>query len=329
MFQKNVLRDYELALFVSYVIETVELSKTYSGGVQALKGLNMKIKAGESVGFLGPNGAGKTTTIQILLNLIHPTSGEVYLFEEPMKGRARELLSRVGALVGEPGYYNNLTPNDLLEYICQSYRMDKRTTTLRIKEVLEEVRLSDVRFKKIGTFSTGMKRRLGIAQVLVHDPELIILDEPTLGLDPKGIREIRDIIKGINKEGKTIFLTSHNLTEAYEINQRFIFLDKGKLISDESIEKIESILGESIIEVEFYKDVSPDKIDLVRRISGVVDVKKDTNHSFILEYSGDKKTVHAILKEIVNLNLPIITFNPRHMTLEDYYLRLYSQNEGN
>lgn len=310
------------------MIEVKELSKYY-GAITAVDNISFKISKGEIIGFLGPNGAGKTTTIQILLNLIHPTSGEVYLFEEPMKGRARELLSHVGALVGEPGYYGNLTPNDLLEYICKTYRMDKKTSTIRIKEVLEEVRLSDVRFKKIGTFSTGMKRRLGIAQVLVHDPELIILDEPTLGLDPKGVREIRDIIKGINKEGKTIFLTSHNLTEAYEINKRFIFLDKGLVIGDETIEKIESILGESIIEVEFYKSVNNDMINAISSIPNVLEIKSVNNNVITLKYKGGKEAVHDILKALVSKGLPVITFYPRHMTLEDYYLKLFSDKGGN
>ena len=309
---------------MSNAIETVELSKTYKGGVQALTGLNMKVQQGESVGFLGPNGAGKTTTIQILLNLIRPTSGEAFLFEQDMSGQERELLQRVGALVEIPGFYDNLTVDDILQYVCKVYRLDKKTTVENIKNVLELVRLEDVRFKKLGTFSTGMRRRFGLAQVLVHDPDLIILDEPTLGMDPKGVREIRDMIREINKQGKTVFMTSHNLTEVSEISERVIFLNKGHNIGDYSIADINDMLGSRAIETKFLRPLKQEEISAISSVDGVA--KFHYGKQSFLEYEGELQDTHEILKKIVNKGVPLYSFTPKTMTLEMLYLQLFNGN---
>lgn len=303
------------------VIKTRNLSKTYKGDVKALVELNMEIKKGESLGFIGPNGAGKTTTIQILLNLISQSSGEVELFGENIKGQERRLLQNVGALVGTPGYYDKLTPNDFLRYVCKTYKMNKSSSSFRIKEVLDDIGLTEVRYKKVGTFSSGMKRRLGIAQLLVHNPELIILDEPTSGLDPKGVREVRDLIKDINKMGKTIFMTTHNLTEVDEISNRVIFLNKGKKVGDEKISDLKKQLGSNKIEVKFLRDLNSGEKEIIQSIDNVkgyfeIDIP-------YIEYTGDMSATHNILAEITKEKIPIYSFNPRSLTLEDIYFKIY------
>ncbi len=303
-------------------IETVNLTKIYKGGVQALTDLNMKIKRGESIGFLGPNGAGKTTTIQILLNLLRPTKGEVYLFGEQMIGQERKVLRNVGALVEIPGFYEYLTPNDILTHVCRVYRMSNSEMKTNIDNVLQTLKIKEVKHKKIGTFSTGMKRRLAIAQTLVHNPELIILDEPTIGLDPRGVREIRDLIKEINKSGKTIFMTSHNLTEVSEISDRVIFLKKGVVIRDENMEELKQKLSSQQIEVKFLHPISTKEKDVILSIPGVIDI-----HDEFIEYSGNINTTQSILENLINNNIPVYSYTPRAMTLEELYLRLFKEEE--
>jgi ABC-2 type transport system ATP-binding protein len=308
---------------VTMAIETVNLTKIFPGGIQALDSLNLNIKAGESIGYLGPNGAGKTTTIQIILNLLRPSSGDVFIFSERMKGQERKILSRIGALVELPGFYDNLTPNQLLRHICRLYRMEQEVMNQSIKEILNLVQLTEVRDRSIGTFSTGMCRRLGIAQVLVHDPELIIFDEPTNGLDPKGIREIRDLIKTLNKNGKTVFMSSHNLPEVTEISDRVIFLKNGKIIEDRRMEELKSHLSSNIIELKFIRALTKSEKKKLSSISNILNIVYD--HSIFIEYQGNLDTTHLILQDLLKNNFPIYSFTPRQMTLEELYLQLFGK----
>jgi len=308
---------------VKMAIETVNLSKIFQGGVKALDSLNLNIKAGESVGYLGPNGAGKTTTIQIILNLLRPSSGDVFIFSELMKGQERKILRRIGALVELPGFYDNLTPNQLLRHICRLYRMEQGVMNQSIKEILNLVQLTEVRDRSIGTFSTGMCRRLGIAQVLVHDPELVIFDEPTNGLDPKGIREIRDLIKTLSKNGKTVFMSSHNLPEITEISDRVIFLKNGKIIADRRMEELKRRLSSNIIELKFIRALTEREKKKLSSITNILNILYDP--SIFIEYQGNLDTIHQILQDLLKNNFPVYSFTPRLMTLEELYLQLFGK----
>ena len=199
--------------------------------------------------------------------------------------------------------------------------MDKREKTIRIKEVLEDVGLTESRFRKVGGFSTGMQRRLGVAQILVHDPELIFLDEPTNGLDPKGVREVRDLIKSLNKTGKTIFMTTHNLNEADEISKRVVFLNHGKKIGDQLITELRNSVGSKQVELKFLKPLTTSQKETIQSIDKVKGYF-ETDSTF-LEYDGDLDTTYDILKSILAEEIPLYTFNPRTLTLEDIYLKLF------
>lgn len=308
------------------IIETLNLSKKFKGNVEALKSLNLTIKSGESVGYIGPNGAGKTTTIQIILNLIRATTGEVYLFGEKLNGNSKQHLSRIGALVEIPGFYEYLTPIQFLNHVCRIHRIEKKEIDFQILSTLNLMKLKEVANEKIGSFSTGMKRRLAIAQVLVHDPDLIILDEPTNGLDPKGVREVRDIIKKLHKSGKTIFISSHNLTEVSEIAERVIFLNKGKIIEDANMSSLRDRIKSTHIEIHFTGDLSNHQKETIRKIPGIINV--DFNRITSVEYSDLKQNPETILQELIKKDLMISSFIPRKMTLEDLYLQLYGSEES-
>jgi ABC-type multidrug transport system ATPase subunit len=308
------------------IIQTTNLSKTYNGDVQALKSLNLTIGMGESVGYVGPNGAGKTTTIQILLNLIRPTNGEVSLFGKKIRGHSKDVFSQIGALVEIPGFYDYLNPDQILTFICRIYRVSKDEIKAKIAETLELVRLSEVRHKKVGSFSTGMRRRLAIAQVLVHDPLLIILDEPTNGLDPKGVREVRDIIKMLNKAGKTIFISSHNLTEVAEIADRVIFLNKGKVIEDTNMSALHNVIKSRRIVVKFKEKLNQDQKATLEAIPEIENVEyKDLVY---IDYKESVEDPEVILQKLYSMKFAVSSFTPQTMTLEDLYLNLYAEEDS-
>ena len=227
---------------MEYIVETTNLSKRFGKEV-AVEGLDMKIPKGEIYGFLGPNGAGKTTTIRMLLGLMKPTSGGIQLFQKDLKQHRKSILAEVGSLVENPSYYPHLTAYENLEALRKILGVKKA----RIHEVLDVVRLSDVANKKVKGFSLGMKQRLGIAASLLNNPQLLILDEPTNGLDPSGIIEIRNLIKRLPKEkGMTVLISSHLLSEIDQMATTVGIVTKGKMIFQDSIDKMRKLSSQTI-----------------------------------------------------------------------------------
>jgi ABC-2 type transport system ATP-binding protein len=216
------------------VLQTVGLTKAY-GKRLAVKGLNLEVIRGEVFGFLGPNGAGKTTTIRMLLNLIKPTSGEVRLFGQPLTQIAHDLLPHVGALIEQPAFQSYLSGRDNLIAVGG---YTGGVPASRVDEVLEIVGLSERAKDYYSTYSLGMRQRLGVGAALLTDPELIILDEPGNGLDPAGIVEMRDLIRKLAQNGKTIFVSSHILAEVRQICTRIGIVRGGQLIGAGSIDDL-------------------------------------------------------------------------------------------
>ncbi|MEK4426867.1 ABC transporter ATP-binding protein [Solibacillus sp. FSL K6-1523] len=217
---------------MEYIVQTENLSKRF-GKELAVSGLDLKIRKGEIYGFLGPNGAGKTTTIRMLLGLMKPTSGKIKIFQKDVTKDRIEILSKIGSLVENPSYYPHLTAYENLEALRKVLGVPKA----RIDEVLAIVRLTEAANKKVKGFSLGMKQRLGIAASLLHNPELLILDEPTNGLDPSGIIEIRNLIKRLPSEyGMTVVISSHLLSEIDQMATTVGIVSKGKMIFQDSIE---------------------------------------------------------------------------------------------
>lgn len=217
----------------SYIIETKELTKKYKNQTVVDK-LNMKVNQGEIYGFLGPNGAGKTTTIRMLLGLIRPTDGEIKIFNQDLKRNRLSILKKVGSLVETPTYYGHLTGYENLE---TSRRLLQIKNDKRVDEVLRLVRLNKAKDKKVSDYSLGMRQRLAIATALLNNPQLLILDEPTNGLDPAGIQEIREFIKEMPKKYEmTILVSSHLLSEIEQIATHVGIIHNGKMLFQDSIE---------------------------------------------------------------------------------------------
>jgi ABC-2 type transport system ATP-binding protein len=219
----------------SIVIEN--LTKYY-GKFLALDNLSLKVPEKENIGLLGPNGAGKSTTLKILCGLIRPNSGKAYVQGADVVADQEKALGYIGAIIETPEFYSYLTPEDTLNYFGKLRGMQGEKLNKRIKEVIELVHLEKWAKEKIGKFSRGMKQRLGLAQTLLHDPPVLILDEPSLGLDPKGVVEFREIIKTAGKE-KTIFFASHQLVEVAQICSKVAIIGGGKLLAYDSITELE------------------------------------------------------------------------------------------
>lgn len=219
------------------VIETKGLTKEF-GSLTAVKDLNLKVKKGALYGFLGANGAGKSTTIRMLLDLVKPTRGNAYLFNKDIRYHRKEILRKVGAMVESPSYYENLTAYENLEIIRRILKLEKK----EIDKALEIVNLSKWKDKRVKTFSLGMKQRLGIAQALMGDRELLILDEPTNGLDPAGVREIRNLIISLPEiTGATVLISSHILSEIELIADHVGIIHNGKLLFQGTLEELKEM----------------------------------------------------------------------------------------
>ncbi len=311
---------------MQYAIETENLTKTFRNGFTALDGVSLSIPKGHVVGYLGPNGAGKTTTIKILTTLIRPTSGTARISGIDVMTSPREALHKVGALIEVPGMYEYLTPREMLTYFGRVYRMDKAGLEHRIKEILELVKLSDWDDKKIGSFSTGMQRRLVIAKSILHGPEIVVLDEPVLGLDPKGIRDVRELIRQFQREGMTVFLSSHLLAEVSEVCDSVIFLDRGKVVSTDRIENIGNQLQSRTINVRFLRPLAQEEATRLMSVPLVEDVELIDNGSARLRFDGRPETSHSILRELLLRDFPVVYYTPEDVGLEDYYVSVMSDD---
>jgi len=225
------------------IIETKGLTKRF-GNFEAVKDLNLRVPRGVIYGFLGPNGAGKSTTIRMLLDLIRPSSGEVYLFGKEVSSHRMEILRRVGALVESPSYYGNLTAYENLDISRRILKIDKK----EINKVLEIVSLSKWKNTKVKNFSMGMKQRLGIAQALIGPRELLILDEPTNGLDPAGVKEIRNLIMSLPKiMGVTVLISSHILSEIEQIADYVGIIRRGSLLFQGTLDELRARTNTKIL----------------------------------------------------------------------------------
>jgi ABC-2 type transport system ATP-binding protein len=214
------------------VIETSELSKHYGEQIVAVDKLSMRVRRGEVYGFLGPNGAGKTTTLRMLLGLIRPTAGSALVLGAPPG--SPESLARVGALIESPSFYPFLSGRDNLRVLAHY----SGTPETRIESVLEEVDLADRARDRFGTYSLGMKQRLGIAAALLKDPELLILDEPTNGMDPAGMAEMRGFIRGLGRGKRTVLLSSHLMTEVEQVCDRVGVISRGALVGEGTVDEL-------------------------------------------------------------------------------------------
>ena len=301
---------------MTFAIETHDLRKIYGDKV-AVRGLTLQVKEGEAFGFLGPNGAGKSTTIRMILSLISPTSGSIKIFGKYLNEKRKEILSNVGAIVEKPDLYNYLPAQKNLEILAKI--SGNQVSKDRIAELLELVGLKDRAKSKVKTYSHGMKQRLGIAQALLHNPELIILDEPTTGLDPQGMKEIRDLILHLSREEhKTIFLSSHILSEIELVANRMIIINKGTKIVEGEVTKL---LNTNLLKVTVEVD-NPEKANNVLQTSRWLKSIESVSENKI-NFNLEQKEIPELNKYLVENGIMVCALVPVR-SLEDYFLNITS-----
>jgi ABC-2 type transport system ATP-binding protein len=245
------------------VITTRALTKRY-GRVVAVDGVDLQVREGDRYGFLGPNGSGKTTLVRLLLGLVYATSGEIEVLGERVPGRARAVLPRIGSLVEGPAAYPHLSGRRNLSLLdAAGPGGSRRTRKRRIEEALEQVGLDGVDRRPLRAYSLGMRQRLGIAAALLRQPALLILDEPTNGLDPRGIREIRELLTGLNEAGTTVFLSSHLLSEVEHLCTRVGVVDRGRLVLQDELANLRAPTGHVLVR-------SPDAARIASMMDGQV-----------------------------------------------------------
>lgn len=296
------------------VIEINSLTKDFKE-IRAVNKLNLTVFKGDVFGFLGPNGAGKSTTIRMLLSLIKPTEGSINIFNKSLNENRIDILKRIGAIVEKPDFYGYLSAYKNLEILgkISGHSISRN----RIMETLELVGL-DKRYKsKVKTFSHGMKQRLGLAQALLHDPDLIILDEPTTGLDPQGMKEIRELIIYLSKEkGKTIFLSTHILSEIELVANRMIIINKG-MTKVEGL--VKDLLDSNKSKVTFKVDNQELTKNLISSSAWAKKLDSITEYDFI--FLLDKNEISELIKYLIDNSIKINAVVPAR-SLEDYFLKI-------
>ena len=301
------------------IIEVSGLTKRFKN-ITAVNSINFTVYKGDVLGFLGPNGAGKSTTIRMLLSLIKPTSGSIKIFGKALNVKRFDILRKVGALVENADFYLYLSAYQNLKIIAGISGTE--ISDSRIGEMLELVKLSDRAHSKVKTFSHGMKQRLGIAQALLHDPELIILDEPTTGLDPQGMKDVRELILHLSKdEGKTILISSHILKEIEDMASRLIIINQGRV----QIEgEVDTLLKTENLSITFEIDKTTLALESIKNTSWEKFLISRTSNGLVFDMP--RKSIADLTKRFVEQQIQISAIIPKH-SLEKYFLKITESND--
>jgi ABC-type multidrug transport system ATPase subunit len=290
------------------VIETQGLTKHYGEAVAAVDGLDLRVRRGEVYGFLGPNGAGKTTTLRMLLGLVRPTSGRAVVLGAPPGAPAG--LARIGAMIETPAFYPYLSGRDNLRVLARHAGMPEQ----RVEAVLDQVGLTGRAADRSPTYSVGMKQRLGIAAALLKDPEVLILDEPTNGLDPAGMVEMRAFIRSLGQGGRTVILSSQLMGEVEQVTDRVGVIRGGVLVAEGTLEELR---GRASLRVR--AEPQPEAARLIRALPDVAEV---TSVDGLLDVSVDLSRASTINRALVQSGIAVSELYAQRATLEEVFLEL-------
>ncbi len=303
--------------FRNMILQVKNIRKAFSkhfsnNKIIAIDDISFSINKNEIFGYLGPNGAGKTTTIKMIMGLLKPNNGNIEIFDSNINNKA--IRKRIGYLPENPSFYPFLTAYETLKMICALYDIDKTKQDDRIKTFLSLVGLNEVMNRRVGSFSKGMVQRLGIAQAIINDPELIILDEPLSGLDPIGRKEIKDIILLMKRRGKTIMFSSHILPDIEMIADRVCIINKGKIMGTGYIN---DIIKRQLKEIDMEVLIDDPKCLEEYRNKCKFFAERDNIIYMTIE---DENTARAIIKTVKDQNGKILSYVPRESKLEDYFV---------
>jgi ABC-2 type transport system ATP-binding protein len=322
------------------LIQLKGLTKKF-GSFYAVSNINLEIKRGEIVGFLGPNGAGKTTTMKMMAYLLKPSEGEIWIRSngnlEKLTLKNRDtLLDNIGFLIEIPAFYGDMTPRQILSYFANLKGYPRKKVKNRVVEVVELFGLNEWIDVKIKKFSKGMRQKIGICSAIVHDPEIIVLDEPQTGLDPKARRDVRDFILKLKKMEKTIFLSSHLLYEISEVADRIAIIHKSKLIAFDTLDNLELKAQKSVINFELYNYSNYNLTELLEKLNKIIlpltgteensnnkVVFKENSKIFEVGFNGVPESQLKIHNSLFENNFDVLEFSvPKANLLESLFIDL-------
>ena len=288
-----------------------------------MQDLNLDLRTGEIYGFLGPNGAGKTTTILMILAILRPSAGEFFLFGNTTAGADLQTRRRIGVVSEMQYLYPEMTMREYLDFFGEIYRVPN--CKIKMGELAEKVELVDVLDKRLGTFSRGMQQKVGFVRAMLHDPDLLILDEPVSGLDPMGIRQARRLIEELNQRGKTIFISSHLLSEIEKLCHRVGIMNKGQLLAQDTMDNLVRRLSEEIkLQIELA-DKHPDVVDSLKGLDFVTDFSFD-GRFLDLKLKADADYRQEIVQTLISNGHVPVGIRTGSMTLEEAFITITKEN---
>ena len=306
------------------MISTEHLTKRY-GSFTAVSGIDLNIPAGEIYGFLGPNGAGKTSTILMLLGVVKPTAGEIRLFGESYSPDRLDLRRRIGVVPEKhpSGMWGWMTAAEYLQMFAELFRVPQADR--RIDHLLERVGLAQVKHKKFAHFSRGMLQKLSIVRALLHDPDILFLDEPISGLDPFGVKQIRDLILEESREGRTIFVSSHLLSEMEKVCQRVAIIFRGRLLAEDRMEQLLSTLAK---DREIHVDLERVPADLPSKVAALDFAREAAwrGNTLVVKVTKTGDSRRALSKYLIDQNLVPLGIQERSLSLEEAFVTITSEN---
>jgi ABC-2 type transport system ATP-binding protein len=308
---------------MAFAVETLDLTRRY-GPLRAVDGLNIEVEEGELFGFVGPNGAGKTTTIKMLCGLLRPTSGTARVAHFDVLKNPDEVKSKIGLVPETTNIYTDLTARYNLEFMAKMHRVPRERRARKVDTLLEEFGLANRQRDLASTFSKGMQRRLVIAAALVHDPQILFLDELTTGLDVQSARSIHERIKDLNEQGVTVFLTTHRMHEIEELCDRVAIIDHGRKVACGTVEALRRQSGQfDIIELHMHDQASLILLPWLRNsdFAKRADLIEQDN-TITVEVSGASRALPAIMEMAVKLGARVKSVAVREASLEDTFIKL-------
>jgi ABC-2 type transport system ATP-binding protein len=311
---------------MDYVIETTDLTKCFDSLI-AVNKLNLKVQKNTIHGFLGPNGAGKTTTIKILVGLLKPTSGSVKVLGQEVHVDDADSRLRIGYMSELPKFPKHLKGAELLDIYGRMYGMSQQQRAEQIPKLIDMVGLKGRENDLIGKYSKGMQQRIGIAQALLNNPELVVLDEPSIGLDPVGMVEVRELVKTISKEGMTVFLSSHMLSEVEQICDHVTIINKGSMLVSDTLQNVSGMISESpMIHIELV-DLTDAVIAAVKKLPFVSGTWK-TGNTLVIQINSRDDMRAQVSKEVTGAGGIIVGMSQKISNLEDVFIQLVTKDQG-
>ncbi|NLL70193.1 MAG: ATP-binding cassette domain-containing protein [Epulopiscium sp.] len=313
------------------MIQVENLTKRY-GQHLALDNVSFTVNKGEILGFLGPNGAGKSTTMNIITGYISATEGTVKVDGLDILEQPQEAKKKIGYLPELPPLYMDMTVEEYLRFVCRIKKVEKNKEKETLYKVMELVKINDMRKRLIKNLSKGYKQRVGLAQAMIGSPEILILDEPTVGLDPKQIIEIRNLIKGLGKQ-HTIILSSHILSEVSAVCDRVMIIDKGKIVASDSPDNLSRRMSQSNRLILRIQGPKQDILDTIKEIEGVKfvevqRVREQGTFDILVEAHDEVDVREALFYAMSEKRYPILMMKSMDLTLEDIFLQVTSQQKG-